>query len=206
MVKLFFHYLYICFSSWYCVGITLLFMSIALSVLLFRENRKLSVINKNSPFIRCIEYGRIRVYFDSFSCRAGYYRKYSNFSLPFLEVFFVVDAILSISDLLSNHSVRSGIVSVIDLIFLFSCYVFFYLIGCHDSLCEAGLYLTMKDADNVIIDTDSMSLMIFCDDQMVAAAPITLENSFDPNSKKFDVYLGIAGCTREKALCCNGDW
>lgn len=202
MVKLFFHYLYICFSSWYCIGITLLIMS----VLLFRENQKLSVINKNSPSVRCIEYGRIRVYFDYHSCLAGYLRKHNRLLVSIIEAVVSVNAILAISDLFSRHSVRSGIISVVDLIFLFSCYVFFNLIGCCDSLSDAGFYLTMNDVSNVIIDTDSMSLMVFSDDKLVAAAPITLENSFDPNSEKFDVYLGIAGYMREKALCCNGDW
>ena len=201
MFALLFQNLTIYFSSWNCICVTLLFIVLFFGCLLYRETRDEFRLHMDSPAVKCVEYGSIRIYFNKLSCLAGAYRKKHKCSLLIFQLLLASVCVLCITKLSITRSIFWGISSVICLTFLFVHFSLFNLIACHDSISSAAFFLATGLASNVVIDTDCLSLMVFFNDQMVAAAPICLKKNFDPKASHFEVFLGLPGPAREIALC-----
>lgn len=203
MLEFIFRSVYDFFSSWYCIAFTMAFIFIFYDLLLRRESGRAFRINIDRPSVRCLECGKIQVYYDPLSCMAGAFRKKHRFFVSFVPFVLAAGCVLSISRLLALHTVTYGLLSMFFLMFLFSFFVTFHVTACRGSMSNAAFFLISDMVSNVVIDTDLSLLMIFCGDSLAASVPVCLEDGFDPFQNHFRIFLGFPGMSREKALCCS---
>lgn len=199
MFHFFVNRLCVFFSSMDCIKVTLAFICIVFGLLLHRElGLKDLFVNRDSSCVHCLKCDKIHIYFDAFSCMAGSFKKRHPEIVWCLELFFSVCCIHFIAGLITTHSVYFGIASVVCLISLFSIIVKFSLTAC---LLPAGYLLVEELVDRVMLDTDRMSLMIFCGDRLVTSTPVCFSYNFNPTDDLIEVYIGFPGQAREKAVC-----
>ena len=205
MLNLFIKYLTGFFSSWHCILAVVIVLSISFGILFHREISGIVCMRSDSPFMDCLECGRIRIHFNTLSCRACVFKKIHVFFIRALQTIISLCCIVFIAKLLVTHEALYGIFSVLFLLDFFCLFVIFDLTSCHRSRSTVCFFLSSGLVDNVVIDTDCMSLMIFSENRMVCSAPIRLEKNFSPDGDgMIDVYFAFPGEGRKYAFCCTG--